>query len=105
MKYTNDFDDSKDLVYEGFIAFWQKLDELPTDTQDKAYLFIATSNNSLNYLLDRKSHVNIIDAEKQISPDGKDSIGSKKSAREIGYALVLLPERCREVYELSRFGG
>ena len=91
MKYTDDFDDSKDIVHEVFIAFWQKFDKLPTDTQYKAYLFTADRNKSPNYLRDRKSHVNIMDAKKQISPEGEDSIESKELAREIDYALVLLP--------------
>jgi RNA polymerase sigma-70 factor (ECF subfamily) len=104
-KYIGDFDNSKDIVHEVFIAFWQKFDTLPADTQYKSYLFTAVRNKSLNYLRDHKKHLNIADVEMQTSSEGEDSLESQELAREIDYALNLLPERCREVFELSRFEG
>jgi RNA polymerase sigma-70 factor (ECF subfamily) len=103
MKYIGDFDSSKDIVHEVFIAFWQKFEALPADTQYKSYLFTAVRNKSFNYLRDQKKDMNIMDAEIQASPVGDDSLESQELAREIDYALNLLPERCREVFELSRF--
>ena len=103
MKYMGDFDNSKDIVHEVFIAFWQKFDGLPADTQYKSYLFTAVRNKSLNYLRDHKKHLNIVDAEMQTSREDEDSLETQELAREIDYALNLLPERCREVFELSRF--
>ena len=103
MKYIGDFDSSKDIVHEVFIAFWQKFDVLPAYTKYKSYLFASVRNKSFNYLRDQKKHMNIVDAEMQTSPVGEDSLESQELAREIDYALNLLPERCREVFELSRF--
>ena len=105
MKYIGDFDNSKDIVHEVFAAFWQKFDGLPADTQYKSYLFTAVRNKSFNYLRDQKKHLDIVDAETQKSPESEDSVETKELAREIDYALNLLPERCREVFELSRFEG
>ena len=103
MKYIGDFDNSKDIVHEVFASFWQKFDALPADTQYKSYLFTAVRNRSFNYLRDQKKHLHIMDAEMQISPASEDSVEAKELAREIEYGLNLLPERCREVFELSRF--
>ena len=103
MKYLRDFDASKDIVHEVFTSFWQKFDSLPADTQYKSYLFTAVRNKSFNYLRDQKKHLNIVDAEMQMAPKSEDSIETKELAREIDYALNLLPARCREVFELSRF--
>ena len=103
MKYINDFEASKDVVHEVFAAFWQKFDKLPADTQYKSYLFTAVRNKSFNYLRDKKKHLNIVDAELQMAPESDDSLETQELAREIDYALNLLPERCREVFELSRF--
>jgi len=103
MKYINDFEASKDIVHEVFTAFWQKFDALPTDTQYKSYLFTAVRNKSFNYLRDQKKHLNVVDAEIQILPESEDSLETQELAREIDYALNLLPVRCREVFELSRF--
>jgi len=105
MKYIGDFDTSKDIVHEVFTSFWQKIDSLPADTQYKSYLFTAVRNKSFNHLRDQKKHLDIVDAETQESPEREDSIETKELAREIDYALNLLPERCREVFELSRFEG
>ena len=105
MKYIGDFDNSKDIVHEVFISFWQKFDALPADTQYKGYLFTAVRNKSLNYLRDRKKHSNIVDAELQTSPEDENSLEVQELAREIDYAMNLLPERCRKVFELSRFEG
>ena len=105
LKYIGDFDNSKDIVHEVFISFWQKFDALPADTQYKGYLFTAVRNKSLNYLRDHKKDFNIVDAELQASPEDENSLEAQELAREIDYAMNLLPERCREVFELSRFEG
>ncbi len=102
-KFIYDFDASKDIVHEVFTAFWQKFDSLPADTQHKSYLFTAVRNKSFNYLRDSKKHLNIVDAEEEQAPDTNQSMEVKELASEIDFALNLLPERCREVFELSRF--
>jgi RNA polymerase sigma-19 factor, ECF subfamily len=105
MKYIGDFDSSKDIVHEVFTSFWIKFDALPTDTQYKSYLFTAVRNKSFNYLRDNKKNVNLLEADSHLAPEREESIETQELAREIDYALNLLPERCREVFELSRFEG
>jgi len=105
MKFIHDFDTSKDIVHEVFTAFWQKFDSLPDDTQYKSYLFTAVRNKSFNHLRDQKKHLKIVEAEEEATPETGDSMESKELAREIDYALNLLPDRCRQVFELSRFEG
>ncbi len=102
-KYIYDFDSSKDIVHEVFTAFWQKIDSLPSDTNYKSYLYTAVRNKSFNYLRDQKKHLNIVDAEKEPAPKTSDGVEVKELSREIEYALNLLPEKCKEVFELSRF--
>jgi len=101
-KYIYDFDASKDVVHEVFTAFWQKFNSLPTDTNYKSYLYTAVRNKSFNYLRDHKKHLNMADAEKEPAPQTSDGIEVKELSREIEFALNLLPEKCREVFELSR---
>jgi len=104
-KYIYDFDASKDIVHEVFASFWQKFDSLPLDTQYKSYLFTAVRNKSFNYLRDQKKHLKIVEAETETAPERDDSMETQELAREIDYALNLLPEKCRQVFELSRFEG
>lgn len=103
--YITDFDNSKDIVHEVFTSFWQKFDTLPEDTQFKSYLFTATKNKSLNYLRDNKKHQNVVEVEPHMSTDTQDTLESKELASEIEYGINLLPDRCREVFKLSRFEG
>lgn len=105
VKYISDFDNAKDIVHEVFTAFWQKFDSLPQDAQYKSYLFTAVRNKSFNYLRDKKNHLEIDNAKEQVAPNPGESIETKELSREIDYALNLLPDRCREVFELSRFEG
>ena len=49
--------------------------------------------------------MSIADAELHASTESENSLESQELSREIDYALNLLPERCREVFELSRFEG
>ncbi|MCF6352331.1 MAG: RNA polymerase sigma-70 factor [Cyclobacteriaceae bacterium] len=102
-KYIYDFDASKDIVHEVFIAFWQKIDGLPDDTNYKSYLYTAVRNKSFNFLRDTKKHLNIVDAHEEEAPANGDSIEARELSREIEFALNLLPNRCKEVFELSRF--
>lgn len=102
-KFINDFDSGKDIVHEVFISFWNKYDSLPSDTNYKSYLYTAVRNKSFNYLRDNKKHINIIDAENEKAPQAGQSIETKELSNEINLALNLLPNRCREIFELSRF--
>jgi RNA polymerase sigma-70 factor (ECF subfamily) len=105
MKYIGDINSSKDIVHEVFMSFWQKFDGLPEDTKYKSYLFTAVRNKSFNYLRDKKLHLDIHDSEMQISSGNEASLETEELAREIDYALNLLPDRCRQVFELSRYEG
>jgi len=102
-KFIHDFEASKDIVHEVFVSFWQKFDSLPSDSQYKSYLYTAVRNKSFNYLRDAKKHLNIVDVEEVKAPDTEQSMEVKELAVEIDFALTLLPEKCREVFELSRF--
>lgn len=100
--YINDFDEAKDIVNDVFVAFWQKMDDLEASTNHRAYLFASVRNKSLNYLRDRKIKVDI-DQATHVSGDLASGLENKELASEIQFAIGSLPEKCREVFELSRF--
>ncbi|MEN8249338.1 MAG: RNA polymerase sigma-70 factor [Bacteroidota bacterium] len=103
--YVRDFDTSKDIVHDVFTSFWKKYDTLPPDTKYKSYLFTAVRNKSLNYLRDEKKHLDVTEAEHLTLQENTPSVESMELANEIEYGLQLLPDRCRQVFELSRFEG
>ena len=103
--YVSDFDASKDIVHDVFIGFWNKFDSLPPGSNYKSYLFKSVRNKSLNYLRDKKNHLSVEDLEETKTGKEENSLERTELEQEIRYGLELLPEKCLEVFELSRFEG
>ncbi|MEP2668407.1 MAG: RNA polymerase sigma-70 factor [Cyclobacteriaceae bacterium] len=105
MKYVGDLDEAKNIVHEAFIAVWQKFETLPDDTNFKSYLYTAVRNRSLNYLRDRKQHVALDGIQEDGAEGASSDLEVKELEREIELAINTLPEKCRMVFEMSRFEG
>lgn len=104
-KYVPDEDDAREIVHTVFINLWEKRDSLDTSTSLKTYLFTSVHNRSLNMLRDRKKF------SEEAMPDiaSESNIQSQMEAMEledkINEVIASLPEKCREVFELSRYEG
>lgn len=104
-KFVPDEDDAREIVHTVFINLWEKRDSLDTSTTLKSYLFTSVHNRSLNMLRDRKKF------SKEEMPDiaSETNIQSQMESMEleekINEVIAKLPEKCREVFELSRFEG
>ncbi|MEQ8364750.1 MAG: RNA polymerase sigma-70 factor [Cyclobacteriaceae bacterium] len=105
IKYIGDLDEAKNVVHEAFIAVWQKFETLPEDTNYKSYLYTAVRNRSLNYLRDQKRHVTLEGIPEEGVSGGDSDLEVKELEREIELAINTLPEKCRMVFEMSRFEG
>lgn len=103
-RYIGDFDAAKDLVHDVFTTFWLKIDDLSPETNFRAYLYTAIRNRSLNFIRDRKLNISVdeISVAQSVHQEGYEE---KELANEINFAICQLPDRCREVFELSRFEG
>jgi len=104
-KYINDHDDAKGTVHQVFVALWEKFDALEKDTNYKAYLYNSVRNRCLNFIRDNKKKVNLEVVKNYADENQSDPLEQKELAREIEYAINSLPEKCREIFELSRFEG
>jgi RNA polymerase sigma-70 factor (ECF subfamily) len=105
MKYVGDLDEAKGLVHEVFVSVWEKFDTLSADMSYKSYLYTAVRNRSLNFIRDKKKNVmleNVADHELSVSID---PMGTSELEVKIDMAIQLLPEKCREVFELNRIEG
>ncbi len=103
VKYVRDLDEAKNLVHEAFIGIWEKFESLPVDTNYRAYLYTAVKNRSLNHLRDRKMHLSVESAQDQAVEDASEKLMTRELEREILLAINSLPERCRIIFEMSRF--
>ena len=105
MGYVGNIDDAKNIVHDAFIALWDRYHELPGDTNYKAYLYTAVRNRSLNYVRDRKKVIPLNPGHVERPDLDQNPMELNELEREIAYAIALLPERCQEVFLLSRQEG
>ena len=106
LRFVKDYDVAKEITQDAFISLWEKRDTIDLSRQVKSYLATAIRNKSFNYLRDNKKFNNEIqDFERIVEPDYKsnDLLENKELKAEITRAIDELPEKCREVFMLSRF--
>jgi RNA polymerase sigma-70 factor (ECF subfamily) len=103
VKYIGDLDESKNLVHEVFISVWEKFEKLPGDTNFRSYLYTSTRNRCLNYIRDQKKHVAFDSVSDQGIVAEDNSIEVRELEKEIDLAVNTLPEKCRLIFEMSRY--
>ncbi len=104
--YINDLDTAREIVQEVYINLWQKKESIDTDKSIKSYLYASVKNRCLNYIRDNKKFrsyvldVEIADFEVTFE---SDAFTESELQTKINNALGKLPEKCRQVFQLSRF--
>ena len=118
LRFVNNPIEAQDLVHNCFMALWDR--QAPLDTEEaRMLLFAMTRNRCLNYL----KHKSIVD-KYTVSYLARAKVGEERlynydfSFAENGHPYLYqeleqqiqrimdsLPERCREVFLLSRFQG
>jgi len=109
IKYVENIDDSEGIVQDLFVKLWDMHEELEINTSLNAYLYRAAQNYSLNFLRRKKTknkHI-IVNAD---APNKQLTSGLIKMEQDelraiLKYAILKLPEKRREIFELSRFDG
>lgn len=97
---------AEDVVQKIFIRLWEKRNELDEIVNFRAYLFRSVYNSSINLWSARKKISNdesLINFSSSDQTD--DEVLSQELQLQIQQALETLPEKCREVFELSRLEG
>lgn len=107
MKFVTNEDIAKDIVHDVYIELWKKKSEIDFSSSLKSYLFTSVRNRSLNYIRDhRKIHPEGVEQLKnepghETTPD--EEMQRMETEGRINNAIQSLPEKSREVFELSRF--
>jgi RNA polymerase sigma-70 factor (ECF subfamily) len=108
-KYTGDLDSAREIVHTVFIKVWENRSEFDWNKPVKSYLFTSVYNRSMNYIRDNKKFLNHEDASLQnlVADESaySDHLETAELEEKIRMSLLKLPEKCREVFELSRFEG
>lgn len=104
-QYVKDLDDAKGIVHDVFVTVWEKWETLPSDTNYRSYLYTAVRNRCLNYLRDKKKTVMIDDVPEETWTESNTTMEASELEQAIEMAINTLPEKCRQVFELSRMEG
>lgn len=101
-KFVYNPDDAKSVVHDVFVSFWEKFDGLASDTNYRSYLYTSVRNRCFNIIRDKKKEVQLNTVDEHAFAVNHDILETKELEVEIELALNSLPEKCREVFELSR---
>jgi len=110
LKYVGDSYQAEEVVQELFASLWQRRDNLILDgTTVEHYLVRAVRFRIAKiYSNEVRKTEKIEQLKQQASPDYNSTEGHilyKFLKRDVDKLVNMLPERCRDVYELSRLKG
>jgi RNA polymerase sigma-70 factor (ECF subfamily) len=99
---------AEELVQDVMLELWRRRETLDADGTAQAYLFQATRNRVLNYLrhlkIEQRSEPEIR-GDAPSSPPADAQVVHEELDVALQRAVQALPDRCREVFELSRVHG
>jgi RNA polymerase sigma factor, sigma-70 family/RNA polymerase sigma-70 factor, Bacteroides expansion family 1 len=102
--YTRDTQAIEEIVEDIFVTLWENREHQQIE-YIKAYLFSAARNRALNYLRDKQRQTSLLELWAQDSlqqMQGQDILDYDKLVPQLQKAVDLLPEKCREIFELKQ---
>ena len=109
LRITKENSSAKDAAQEVFLELWKNRQKLNITTSLKAYLCRGAVNRSLNSIKSRNRHAGqglaiiVEPTAKSSTPD--QEVEAKELNTKIQTVINNLPERCRQVFVLSRYEG
>jgi RNA polymerase sigma-70 factor (ECF subfamily) len=100
---------AEDVAQEVMLELWRRRLEIQPETSLRAYLFRATRNRALNQIRHQRVATRlepeIIRSRPESAPPADHATVETELQHAVDEAIGSLPERCREVFELSRVEG
>lgn len=102
-----DFEASEDIVQDFFVKIWVNRANLTPSKFSKSYIFRSVHNSCLNYI----KHQFVKDKYQSVQhisdriDDFQDSLEDFELMQQIELAIQKLPDKCRNIFCLSRFEG
>ena len=107
--YVKDQEAAREIVQEVFVGLWERRATIDLSRPVKSYLSTSVRNRCLNHLRDnRKFSGGLLELEELAGADGyepHDRLSEADLGGRIDTAIGELPDRCREVFTLSRHGN
>jgi RNA polymerase sigma-70 factor (ECF subfamily) len=104
IKYTKDLDTAKEVVHSVFVNIWEKRDKIHKDQNIRSYLYTSVYNRCLNFIRDTKKTVEFEDQYSDtLKHNDPENLEAMELQARIDAAIQSLPDRCREIFVLSRY--
>ena len=102
--YTRDYQVIEEVVQDVFVCLWEEYEGQEIQ-YIKTFLYNSARNRMLNYLRDEDNHTVLLEKWARIELEKNESVDCVD--RELFYQLLQaavgsLPEKCREIFILSR---
>lgn len=103
--YLDSTQEGEELVLDIFMHLWEHSSKINLTLSLKAYLFQAARNRCLNFLRDRKPTLSLDSVNDVANDETTSSLEVEELSQLIQEAICALPDKCREVFQLSREGN
>lgn len=107
LRYVGDMEDSREIVQGLFLKIWIKREKLKISSSLKSYLYSAVQNYALNYIKQKKIKQKYFNNKAyhliQQNGNGQNKLEEDELRILIKSAILKLPKKRREIFELSRF--
>ncbi|MBN1112783.1 MAG: RNA polymerase sigma-70 factor [Bacteroidales bacterium] len=106
--YTQNSVVSEEIVQDVFVNVWEKRNTINIETSIKSYLFSSVRNRALNYKRDSKVDLFKTDVLDEIDKEIWEDISCfegddiEKLRNKVRLAIDDLPEKCKEIFLLSK---
>lgn len=101
LRIVDDADVAEDMVQEAFMNTWERLEGGLEISNLKAFMYRSVRNECLSYLSSLKEKV----GEEFIPEAGEEEIDTSFRDARIWKAIDELPEKCREIFLMSKRDG
>ena len=105
---VRDRDVAEEAAQDVMLELWRRRDTVSVDESPRAYLFRAVRNRALNHLRHERMKQRtapMVAGESATHAEGPARVAEEEIGAAVREAVAALPERCREVFELSRGHG
>ena len=101
LRIVDDADVAEDMVQEAFLNTWERLEGGLEISNFKAFMYRSVRNECISYLSSLKEKV----GEEFIPEAGEEEIDTSFRDARIWKAIDELPEKCREIFLMSKRDG
>ena len=109
IQFTADRMEAEEIVQDFFVRFWQRHQQIILTDSLKGYFFSSVKNGCLNFLKHKKVEEKFIKKMLELSDRhlayDPDLYLDSELQEKVKNSIDLLPEKCREIFIMSRING